>query len=237
MGGSHSAATTRLRVGTDIVDVSEVAASLATFGERYLRRIFTPAEVAYCTSGDRDPSTHLAARLAAKEATMKALRPEGDALPWRDIEVVRAPGGWCELRVTGEARALARRASIGSFALSMSHESRYATAVVIGEGKPASPRSGAPRRTRRNRRHTMPIEADIRAILKEHAKLNVDVTTLAEDADLHQAGMTSHASVNVMLALEGKFDVEFPDRMLRRGVFSSIGSIRAALEELTGGAQ
>lgn len=77
---------------------------------------------------------------------------------------------------------------------------------------------------------------DIRAILKEHGRLSVPVETLKDDSDLYQAGMTSHASVNVMLALEGKFDIEFPDRMLKRGVFDSIQSIRAAVEELTGGA-
>jgi len=76
---------------------------------------------------------------------------------------------------------------------------------------------------------------EIRAILKEHGRLAVDVATLADDADLYQAGMTSHASVNVMLALEGTFDVEFPDRMLRRGVFESIALIRAAIEELKQG--
>ncbi len=76
---------------------------------------------------------------------------------------------------------------------------------------------------------------DIRTILKEHGRLSVDPATLSEDADLYQAGLTSHASVNVMLALEGKFDVEFPDRMLKRGVFGSLASIRAALEELTSG--
>lgn len=75
----------------------------------------------------------------------------------------------------------------------------------------------------------------IRSILKEHARLAVDVATLSDDSDLYQAGMTSHASVNVMLALEGTFDVEFPDRMLRRGVFESIASIRGALDELTQG--
>ena len=75
----------------------------------------------------------------------------------------------------------------------------------------------------------------IRKVLQEHGRLSKDATSLAEDADLYQAGMTSHASVNVMLALEGKFDVEFPDRMLRRGVFESISSIRTALEELTQG--
>ena len=76
---------------------------------------------------------------------------------------------------------------------------------------------------------------DIRAILKEHGRLSVDVTTLTDESDLYQAGMTSHASVNVMLALEGKFDVEFPDRMLKRGVFESISAIKAAIEELTAG--
>jgi acyl carrier protein len=78
-----------------------------------------------------------------------------------------------------------------------------------------------------------PVSDQIRAILKEHARLSVDVSSLADDSDLYQSGMTSHASVNVMLALEGAFDVEFPDRMLRRGVFESIASIRAAIEELT----
>ncbi len=79
------------------------------------------------------------------------------------------------------------------------------------------------------------MDDDIRAILKEHGRLSVDAAALAEDGDLYQAGMTSHASVNVMLALEGKFDVEFPDRMLRRSVFESIAAIRGALEELTAG--
>ena len=74
---------------------------------------------------------------------------------------------------------------------------------------------------------------EIRAILKEHGRLSVDAATLTETADLYQAGLTSHASVNVMLALEGAFDVEFPDRMLKRGVFESLASIRAAITELT----
>jgi len=76
---------------------------------------------------------------------------------------------------------------------------------------------------------------EIREILREHGRLAVDVATLADDSDLYQAGMTSHASVNVMLALEGQFDVEFPDRMLKRGVFESMAAIRSAIEELTAG--
>ena len=74
----------------------------------------------------------------------------------------------------------------------------------------------------------------IRRILKEHGRLSADASALADDQDLYLAGMTSHASVNVMLALEGAFDVEFPDHMLRRSVFESIAAIRAALAELTG---
>jgi acyl carrier protein len=72
----------------------------------------------------------------------------------------------------------------------------------------------------------------IRTILNEHGKLSVDATTLTDDADLYQAGMRSHASVNVMLALEEHFDVEFPDRMLKRSVFETVAAIRAALDEM-----
>jgi acyl carrier protein len=75
----------------------------------------------------------------------------------------------------------------------------------------------------------------IRSILKEHGRLTKDAATLAEGDDLYQAGMTSHASVNVMLALEGEFDVEFPDHMLKRSVFESVGAIAAAIDELTAG--
>ena len=73
----------------------------------------------------------------------------------------------------------------------------------------------------------------IRTILRDFGRLAVDAATLADDTDLYEAGMTSHASVNVMLALEGQFDIEFPDRMLRRGVFGSVSAIHAAVTELT----
>jgi acyl carrier protein len=76
---------------------------------------------------------------------------------------------------------------------------------------------------------------DIRKILKEHGRLSIDATTLGDDDDLYKAGMTSHASVNVMLALESTFDIEFPDRMLKRSVFETIAAIRAAVTELKAG--
>jgi acyl carrier protein len=76
------------------------------------------------------------------------------------------------------------------------------------------------------------IEIQIRTVLRNHGHLNKDVDLLDETSDLYQSGMTSHASVNVMLALEGAFDIEFPDHMLKRNVFGSIQSIRAAVTEL-----
>ena len=75
----------------------------------------------------------------------------------------------------------------------------------------------------------------IRTVLAQHGRLSRDVTQLGEDDDLYQAGMTSHASMNVMLALEGEFELEFPDALLRRSVFGGIGSIAAAIEEVRRG--
>jgi len=78
---------------------------------------------------------------------------------------------------------------------------------------------------------------EIRQIINDHGRLPVAVSELAADANLYQAGLTSHASVNVMLALEDHFDVEFPDRMLTPSVFESIASIEAAISELRSSAR
>jgi acyl carrier protein len=80
------------------------------------------------------------------------------------------------------------------------------------------------------------METEIRQVLAEHARLPVDVQDLDDEADLYQAGMTSHASVNVMLALEDAFDIEFPEKMLRKGTFESVSAISAALTSLVGAA-
>ena len=73
---------------------------------------------------------------------------------------------------------------------------------------------------------------EIRQIIADHGRLSVDATSLAPDTDLYLAGMTSHASVNVMIALEDTFDTEFLDSMLRRSVFESVDSIAVALGEI-----
>ncbi len=76
------------------------------------------------------------------------------------------------------------------------------------------------------------IDEKIRQVLANHGRLGVDVDALSTQDDLYSAGLTSHANVNVMLALESAFDVEFPDELLKRGTFDSIGSIRKALTSL-----
>jgi acyl carrier protein len=76
------------------------------------------------------------------------------------------------------------------------------------------------------------IEGDIRQVLREHGRLPIGIDTVSTDADLYKAGLTSHASVNVMLALEDAFDIEFPERMLRKSTFESIAAISEAIAEL-----
>lgn len=76
------------------------------------------------------------------------------------------------------------------------------------------------------------IRETIRRVLADYARLPTDVDALEDDADLYEAGMTSHASVNVMLALEDAFEVEFPDSMLKRSVFASVTQIAGAVGEL-----
>jgi len=75
-------------------------------------------------------------------------------------------------------------------------------------------------------------EETIREILTKHSKLSVDLSTLANDSDLYEAGLTSLTTVNVMLAIEDHFDVEFEDSMLARMTFQSVDSLVGAVEQL-----
>ena len=76
------------------------------------------------------------------------------------------------------------------------------------------------------------VRERIRDVIKNHARLPVDIAIVGDDADLFEAGMTSHASVNLMLGLEAEFDIEFPDAMLKRSVFESVAAIERALGTL-----
>jgi acyl carrier protein len=78
------------------------------------------------------------------------------------------------------------------------------------------------------------MEETIRSILGQYGNLPVGVDTIRDEDDLYQVGLTSHASVNVMLALEDEFDIEFPEMMLRKRTFESVVAIRNALGDLIG---
>jgi holo-[acyl-carrier protein] synthase len=122
---------TSIRVGADLTRVSDVAGSVARFGDRYLRRIFTDHELASCGGRPEVLASGLAARFAAKEAVVKILRPDDVRPEWRSIEVRRDGAGACDLRLTGLAAALAAEAGIDELAVSLTHEGDLAAAVVI----------------------------------------------------------------------------------------------------------
>jgi acyl carrier protein len=77
------------------------------------------------------------------------------------------------------------------------------------------------------------INTLIRAVLAEHGRLSVDPQTLTDTDDLHEAGLSSHATVSVMVAIEDALDIEFPDRLLNRRTFESIAALRDAVSSLS----
>ncbi len=118
------------RVGIDLTSVAAVRDALAAHGARYLARVYTTREQVDCGG---DPA-RLAARFAAKEATIKVLRPgQRTPLPWVDIEVIREADGHVELVLAGRAAAQAVAAGLGDFAVSLTHEGDRACAVVIAQ--------------------------------------------------------------------------------------------------------
>jgi holo-[acyl-carrier protein] synthase len=120
-----------LRVGVDLTSVVDVERSVARFGDRYVKRVFTPHEIESCARGGQIASTGLAARFAAKEAAIKVLRPRDARPDYRSIEVRRHPDGWCELELTGTAAELAEAEGVRHLALSLTHEAGMAAAVVL----------------------------------------------------------------------------------------------------------
>jgi holo-[acyl-carrier protein] synthase len=121
------------RVGVDLVAVESVQESIQTHAEHYLTRVYTEREIADCTTPAGVDAQRLAARFAAKEAALKVLRPGDVGLSLRAIEVRRTPGGWVELELSGPAAALALDAGLENFALSLTHDGGYASAVVIAD--------------------------------------------------------------------------------------------------------
>ena len=123
-----------MRVGIDLVSVDSVDASIREHGARYLERIHTERELHDCHTEQGPVTERLAARFAAKEATIKVLRPAPDtAVPWRTIEVVRHSSGWVALSSAARRRRSRSAAGLHDFALSITHEQGHAAAVVVAE--------------------------------------------------------------------------------------------------------
>jgi holo-[acyl-carrier protein] synthase len=117
-----------VRVGCDVLAVEEVQDSLTTFGDRYLRKVFTASEINDCQGRDR--AHRLAARFAAKEAVIKAFAQPDMPFPLREIEVTR-DGPLPLLRLSGTLAERAQQQGWLSSSLSLSHADCHAMAVVL----------------------------------------------------------------------------------------------------------
>lgn len=119
--------------GVDILETVRIEQVLERHGERFLQRIYTPGERAYCAKFKKSAERY-AARFAAKEAAFKALGTGWRrGVRWLDVEVTRRPGGKPELRLSGRAAEVARELGVTRMAVSLSHADHYAVAQVIFE--------------------------------------------------------------------------------------------------------
>lgn len=116
--------------GIDVVEIARIAASIERYGDRFLAKIFTKAEIAYCRR-KRSAAESFAARFAAKEATAKAFGTGiQHGITWTDIEVQRPPGGRPTLHFTGRALQMAEKLGVRHASLSLTHDKNIAIASV-----------------------------------------------------------------------------------------------------------
>ena len=118
-----------LTTGVDIIEIPRIKQVLDRYGQRFLNRVFTPDEIAYC----RGRAPNLAGRFAAKEAAMKALGTGVRGVSWKDIEVIRADSGAPSLRLHGRAEKRAERVQMSEMSRSISHSREYAVAFVVAQ--------------------------------------------------------------------------------------------------------
>ena len=123
-----------LGIGSDLAEVSRIRASRERFGERFLHRIYTGAEIKYALS-KANADERLAGRFAAKEAGMKALGTGlSGGITWKDFAVGREPSGKPTLALSGKAAEIAQQKGIRQIHLTITHTAEMAMAVVIMEG-------------------------------------------------------------------------------------------------------
>jgi holo-[acyl-carrier protein] synthase len=122
-----------LGVGTDLIEIARIQQSVARFGDRFLRRVFTPSEIDYCRR-KKNAAESFAARFAAKEAGAKALGTGiSQGISWLELEVVRQPSGKPTLQLTGRAAQRALQLGVATVSLSLTHSKDIALAVVVME--------------------------------------------------------------------------------------------------------
>ena len=120
-------------LGSDLIEIARIAQSIDRFGTRFLVRVFTPDEIAYCQT-KKNAAESFAARFAAKEAGAKALGTGiSHGISWPEIEVRREPSGKPTLHWTGRARERAGRLGVRTSALTLTHSRDVAMAVVVLE--------------------------------------------------------------------------------------------------------
>lgn len=120
-------------VGTDLMEIARIAQSIARFGDRFLRRVYTPREIAYCQR-KKNAAESFAARFAAKEAGAKALGTGiSHGVNWLELEVTREPSGKPGLELSGRAAERARDLGVATISLSLTHSKEVALAVVVME--------------------------------------------------------------------------------------------------------
>lgn len=125
------------RIGIDLLDVESVNQALLDHGDHYLRRVYTPIEVADSTVDECIDPSRLAARFAAKEATLKVLRLPDTGMSWQSIAVERTSWGGVTLALSGLAEQHACRQGLTAFDVSLSHQGGFAVAAVLCAGAPA----------------------------------------------------------------------------------------------------
>ena len=122
-----------LGIGIDLVENARIQHSIERFGERFLHRVFTAGEIAYCQSM-KFPERHFAARFAAKEALSKAFGTGiGKAMGWHDIDIRKKPSGEPFLMLTGGAEELATQRGVKNALITLSHTDHHAMAVIVLE--------------------------------------------------------------------------------------------------------
>ncbi len=118
--------------GIDLVECERIRQLAERYGDRFLTRIFTERELAYCLPRKRKWE-HLAGRFAAKEAILKVLGTGWrDKIAWTDMEIVNDPGGQPRVTLSGESQEICRKQGISKMLISISHTEHYATASAIG---------------------------------------------------------------------------------------------------------